>query len=96
MAVALLATTVKVVAGLVTEATPATNVTTAGLPLIILLPFTVAPIPTLPATRLVSVMIALPLPLVLTLVLPTIVPVPLSMLKITVWLETGLPLASTI
>jgi hypothetical protein len=93
-AVAPVVTTLKAVVGDDVLAAPATNTTVAGLPLSMFAPFTVAVIPTLPATVLVNVMIALPLASVVTVPLPTIAPVPLATANVTDWLATGFPFAS--
>jgi hypothetical protein len=79
-----------------TEGTIAVNVTVAGLPLVIALPFTVAVIPTFPAVVLVNDIIAFPFESVVTVVLPIKVPAPLAIVKTTVAPLTGLPLASVI
>jgi hypothetical protein len=80
---ALFVTTLSAVVGEEVLGGPTTNTTTAGLPFVILLPPTVAVIPTLPATVLVSVITAFPFASVVTVALPTIVPVPLAILKVT-------------
>src|ERR1017187_9334451 len=96
LASALLATTLSPYKGVYVLGIPATNTTVAGLPFVILLPPTVAVIPTFPATVLVKVITALPKASVVTVALPTIVPVPLAIANTTDWFATGFPLASVI
>src|SRR5450631_365218 len=96
LADALLVTTLSAVKGDAVLGGPVTNTTIAGLPFVILLPPTVAVIPTLPATVLVKVITALPKASVVTVALPTIVAVPLAIANTTDWFATVLPKASLI
>src|ERR1019366_3216991 len=91
---ALLVTTLSAVNGDEVLGGPATNTTIAGLPFVILLPPTVAVIPTLPATVLVKGIAAFPFASVVTLLKPTKLPTPLAMVKITAKLAIGLPKTS--
>src|ERR1017187_7746354 len=91
LASALLATTLSAVNGDEVLGIPATNTTVAGLPFVILLPPTVAVIPTFPATVLVKVITAFPFASVVTLLKPTKLPTPLAMVKVTAKLAIGLP-----